>query len=213
MITLLQSICTSALTCSSQKIIRGSIIFPSRTQRSSVIISLSLKSRQFLNWYNFGRLSCVLFILYEEITVPSCISWYSWSDAGLIFLKIFQRFQDEMNCLQLNITYIRPKWLKPLHLLLSNAIIPWETSKRVENDSILRQSNWKKTGVTWLGGDWYEMRSSGPCLPLCLPLQGGKTFCACFIAGSRREGRAFLLLFCVLTVFDSLFVCHWESSD
>ena len=98
MITLLQSICTSALTCSSQKIIRGSIIFPSRTQRSSVIISLSLKSRQFLNWYNFGCLSCVLFILYEEITVPSCISWYSWSDAGLIFLKIFQRFKDEMNC-------------------------------------------------------------------------------------------------------------------
>lgn len=63
MITLWQSICTSALTCSSQKIMRGSIIFPSRTQRSSVIISLSLKSRQFLNWYNFGCLSCVLFIL------------------------------------------------------------------------------------------------------------------------------------------------------
>lgn len=71
MITFLQSICTSALTCSSQKIIRGSIIFPSRTQRSSVIISLSLKSRQFLNWYNFGCLSCVLFILCEEITIPS----------------------------------------------------------------------------------------------------------------------------------------------
>ena len=42
------------------------------------------------------------------------------------------------------------------------------------------------------------------------PVQGGKmfctSFCASFIAGSRR---AFLCV--VLTVFDSLFVCHWET--
>lgn len=65
-IKFLQSIWTSARTCSSQNTFRGLIIFPALTQRSSFISSPSRSRRQFRNWYNFGPGSHPRFMLHKD---------------------------------------------------------------------------------------------------------------------------------------------------